>query len=430
MDRRSRRLNSQPMRLRHTLFIVAALTLATLVVAAASASGPPNTIDTFAGGGSTDGASVPALDADVLPGSLAVSPDGDVYMYEYNCRIRKVSGGLVTDVAGGPPCGFGGDNGPAADAQISRPGTIGFDASGNLYVADMWNCAVRRIDAVTSIITTIAGDGVCDTGTPNDGLGIDATSAHLMFPLGIAVAANGDLYVSEPDQCRIDRVSGGVITLFAGAARVGSDCLANDGDSGPATAAHLHDPGPLALDTQGNLYVSSLSDCVIREISGATIATLTTNACAPWIPTESVYAIAIGQTGSLVLTDTNECRVRTLQGGVPQTIAGSDAPISPCGFSGDGGPAIDAKLDSPDAVALDAAGNIYIGDLFNHRVRVVWAAPSAPSPSVGGIAEAPDLGTLASPNSGHNRWYVAVALLSLLVIASTMAILRRAVSKR
>ena len=357
--------------------LIVTLVIVSQVVSPARASTPPpgapGIIETFAGGGSdTTGNDIPALDAYVVPGSLAFAPNGDLYMWEFACRIRKVSDGIVSTVVGGSSCGFGGDGGPAIDAEISRPGAMAFDDAGNLYFTDEGNCAVRRVDAVTGVITTIGGHPPCDYSSYVDALGVPATDAHLGHTQGIAVDGTG-VYVSEPDMCRIDRISGGMIERFAGAAPAPPyyDCSA-DGD-GPALSVHLDRTDTLAIDSDGDLLLGGWWHCDIREVAGAVVSTLSDNACWP-LGNSEIPSLAAGDANSVFFVDYDDCKARVWRDGATYTVAGVGFSANPCGFSGDGGPAIDARLDMPSAIALDGAGNLYIADLANGLVRVVYGA--------------------------------------------------------
>jgi hypothetical protein len=352
----------------------AALIILSQAVSTADAtppSGTPGIIETFAGGGSNTGNDIPALDAQVVPVSLAIAPNGDLYMSEFSCRIRKVSGGIVSAVVGGDTCGYAGDGGPAVGAEMSRPSAFTFDDTGNMYIADSWNCAVRRVDAVTGIITTVAGHPPCDTYSYTDPLGVPATDAHLSHLGGIAVDSSG-IYVSETDTCRIDRISGGMIERYAGAPLSGPpwNCTA-DGD-GPALTQHLAAVYALAVDGDGALLLNGGSTCAVRKVSGGMISTVTANACWPYMSSD-ILGFAQGLR-DIYLAEPDSCHVRALRGTSVYDMAGLSSPISPCGYSGDGGIATEAKLDQPAGVAVDSAGNLYIADLYNNRVRVVYGA--------------------------------------------------------
>jgi sugar lactone lactonase YvrE len=259
---------------------------------------------------------------------VAVDAAGNLLIADTgNNRIRRVDGatGVITTVAGTGPTGseagsFSGDGGPAVNANLRFPSSVAVDASGNLYIADGGNHRIRRVDSVTGIITTAAGSG--SFGFSGDGG--PATDAQLA-PSDIAVDASGNLFIADANNNRIRRVDGatGVITTVAGTGTAG-----HSGDGGPATSASLFSPRGVAVDAAGNLFFAVASNR-IRRVDAAT--------------------------------------------GIITTVAGSGA----SGFSGDGGPAISASLFGPAGVAVDAAGNLFIADFRNNRIRRVEAAVPA-----------------------------------------------------
>ncbi len=376
-------------------------------------------------GSSGDGG--PATKAQLSnPQGLAVDGAGNLYIADTdNHRIRKIdSAGTITTVAGNGTQGSAGDGGPALLAQLQRPTDVAFDRSGNLYVAETAGHRIRKIDP-NGQITTVAGTGV--RGFSGDGG--SATQAQLNFPLSMAVDDAGNLYIVDNGNERIRKVdTAGTITLVAGNGREG-----RTGDGGPATAAELSNARDVAVDRAGNLYIADTGNDRIRKIdtSGkiSTIAgsgirgfsgddgpagtahlavpaavsvdrdgnvyiaswgshrvrkvdqngTITTVAGAgPGYPgdggpaTQAILrepgSTYVDQAGRLYIVDAANHRIRLVQpGGEITTIAGNGI----AGFSGDGGPAIDAQLNYPSSVTVDPAGNVYIADKSNHRVRKV-----------------------------------------------------------
>lgn len=273
---------------------------------------PNGTISTVAGGGNT-GDGGPASSAQLSgPAALAVDSVGNLFISDG--RIRKVSpGGIITTVSGGGAgigC-FSGDGGPASSAQLSPAGGVAVDAAGNLFIADTGNLRIRKVSA-DGIITTVAGNGTL--GFSGDGG--PATSAQLSRPVGVAVDNRGNLFIS--DYARIRKVSGdGIITTVAG-----TGVLGVSGDGGPATSAEVI-PGALAVDSAGNVYIAAGS---VRKISPA---------------------------------------------GTITRVAGDGAACDfDCVPLGDGGPATSAALYAT-GVAVDVAGNLFIADPANSRVRKV-----------------------------------------------------------
>ncbi len=256
--------------------------------------------------------------------------------------------------------------------SMSRPSAMAFDAAGNLYFADQANCAVRRVDATTGIITTVAGHPPCDTYSYTDPLGMTATDAHLSYLGGLAVDSSG-IYVSEPDTCRIDKISSGVIERYAGAPPSGPPwkCTA-DGD-GPALTQHLDEIHALAIDDDGNLLFDGGPSCAIRKVSGGMVSTVTANACSPYLGSD-IMGFAQGSRDVFLVDDSAAAVSARCAAARVYDIAGVGSPVSLCGLAGDDGLATEAKLDNPAGVALDGAGNLYIADLFNNRVRVVYGA--------------------------------------------------------
>lgn len=277
------------------------------------------TIHTIAGNGSAgfSGDGGPALDAALnFPTGLAIDGQGRVFIADtQNHRVRMIApDGTISTIAGGSVGAFAGDGGPAVDALLRSPGGIAVDLSGNLYVADTGNVRVRRIDS-HGVITTIAGNGSFDSS----GDGGPALAAGLV-PGAVAVDAADNVYVTEGDSRRVRRIDAqGVIWPFLGGGQVGG----SNGDGGPALSASLRFPVGVAVDAEGNVYVIDAADNRVRKVTAEGI-------------------------------------VSTVAGGGPGT-----------GFTGDGGPATDASLLNPRAAAIDAAGNLFIADSNNQRVRRV-----------------------------------------------------------
>lgn len=280
--------------------------------------------------------------------------------------------GEITTYGGTGSGGDTGDGGLATAAKIQNPQGQALDANGHLFFADTDNHHVRRIDANTGIITTIAGDG--SQGFGGDG-GL-ATSAQLRFPHGVAVAANGDVFIADTQNHRIRRVDAatGVITTYAGTGSEG-----DSGDGGPATAAELDEPTGLAIDLSGRLTIADTDNHKIRRINAAgTISTIAGTGDSGYSGDDGPATtarlnhpegIAYDIVGDLFIADTENDRIRkvNISLGTIRTVAGTGA----SGFSGDGGGATNAKLKKPTAVALDTLRHLYIGDTENHRVRRV-----------------------------------------------------------
>jgi uncharacterized protein (TIGR03437 family) len=273
---------------------------------------------------------------------------------------------IITTFAGDNTAGYTGDAGAATSAELNNPFGIVLDSKGNLYIADQDNFRVREVTGGT--ISTVAGDG-----TPGYlGDAAAATSAELGRVSGLAMDSSGNLYIADPDNYVIRKVSsGGTITTFAGSNALGAG---GTGDHGLATSAQLSKPTGLALDAAGNLYIADTGNSRIRMVaaSNSYITTLSTGS----VVLKSPKGVAVDAAGRVYIADTDNCRILkvTPSGSITitTTVTGSDS--GACGYSGDGGPAASALLDHPSGVALDAAGNLYIADTFNQRIRRVSAA--------------------------------------------------------
>jgi len=292
----------------------------------------------------------------------------------------------ISTVVGNGTSGYSGDGGPATSAALNQPFGIAFDASGNLYIADQYNCLIREVSG--GIITTIAGN---TSGAPNCGYSGDggpATSAQLNLPTGVTLDSSGNLYIVDYGNCVVRKVNGGTITTIAGSA---SGC-GYSGDGGPATSAQLQGPVGLTLDSSGNLYIADTYNCLIREVSGGVITTVAGNTSGVpncWYTGDGAPAttfnlsfpqgITPDPSGNLYIADTLNCLIREVSSGTITTVAGNTTGAGPgdnCAYSGDGGPATSAQLSSPRGTALDAYGNLYISDSFNSVIRFVLSPGS------------------------------------------------------
>ncbi len=334
------------------------------------------TITTFAGTGSRgfSGDGGPAASAQIAGGggaALGVATDsqGNLFIVDGgNNRIRKVNAaGVITTVAGGGPAGSNGDGGPATSAQVF-PGAVAIDSADNLFIATGAN--IRKVNTA-GIISTIAGNGnptFSGDGGPATAAGFLATS--------VAVDPAGNIYISDTLSSRIRKINtSGIISTFAGNGTQGFS-----GDGGPAVNATLTLPQGLATDATGNVYFVSLGR--IRKVDTAGVITTVAGSGSPLSLGDGGPATSAGMSptwvtvdtdGNLYIADTGGNRIRKVNtSGIISTFAGGNLP----GFAGDGGPAIAARLFGPTGVAVDPAGNVYIADTNNIRIRKVSSGAS------------------------------------------------------
>ena len=317
-------------------------------------------ITTVAGSGAPDssGDNGPATSASIdQPQGIAVDSAGSLFIAEYGniADVRKVSNGVITTVAGSTN-GFSGDNGPATSAQFAHPAGVAV-ALGNLYIADLDNARVRKVS--NGVVTTVAGGG---PWSGDNGL---ATNAQLLSPSGVASDSSGNVYFI--DSYSVRKVSNGVITTVAG-----NGTLGYTPDNEPSAGAPLDYPSGLALDPAGDLYITEAYQ--IRKVSNGVITTVAGNGSrgssgdnGPAVNAQLQFpgAIALDSSGNLYISD--YARIRKVSDGVITTVAGNGM----SGFSGDDGPATSAEFSQLPGIAVDSQGDLYIADAMNNRVRKV-----------------------------------------------------------
>jgi sugar lactone lactonase YvrE len=309
----------------------------------------------------------PALKA-CLGGPLGLAVSGnDLYIADYgNCRIRKVSGGVITTVAGNGTCGYAGDGGPATKASLYYPSGVaiyGFPPTQTLWISNE-NNVIRRVDMNTGIITTWWGDGHCYFDLQ-----------HLCDPGGIAVDAGGNLFVADTFHYRVlaAAAQGGVVVLEAGGQGEGYN-----GDGFLATSAMLNDPFDVAVNNAGNIFTVDTGNGRIR--SGGALQPISTVAGGytgdggqALQSSLNLYfsapgGISFDPQGNLYIADSANYRIRKVSSaGVITTFAGSGI----TGYTGDSGPATSATMNDPSGVAVDQHGNVFISDSNNQVVRKV-----------------------------------------------------------
>ena len=374
----------------------------------------PGDVSTFAGNGTAayPGGTTPSTAEFAAPAATVVDGSGTVYIADAaNNAIRKIQAGVVSTVAGTGSAGIGGDGGAATSAKLSNPTAVALDAAGDIYIADTGNNSIRVVyesgvalecliilENPTSFgllagatsctgaksypaagdIYTIAGDGT--SGFTGDGA--IATGADLMGPDGVAVDTSGNVYIADTGNNRVRMVtaSTGDIATIAGNGSVGF----TNGTS--ALTAELDGPTALALDQSGDLYIADTANSAVRKLSlsGATITIVAGKGTSGYsgdggAATSAALAtptgIALDAAGNLYIADTGNSRIRLVlsSSGTISTIAGNGSAT----YAGDGGEALIASFDQPKGVALDSTGRLYVADTVNNRIRFIDSTTSS-----------------------------------------------------
>lgn len=327
----------------------------------------------------------------ILPSAIAYDSQGNLYIAETsNNVIRRVdTAGNITTIAGTGAQGYSGDNGPATTARLDSPQGLAFDAN-NLFISDTHNHRIRKLDLTTGIITTVAGTTAGFSGDNGP-----ANAAQLSLPTALAVDANHNLYIADTQNHRIRKlaITTGIITTIAGNGTQGFS-----GDDGPATAATIDSPAGLAIDSAGDLYISDTHTHRVRKITAATgIITTIAGTGTPGFSGDSQpasgatldlpHGLSIDAAGNLYIADTENHRIRRIDAvtGAITTVAGTGTQT----FSGDSGPAILAMLNSPRGVTLSSTGLLTFTDTANQRVRQVDTQPTAVIHTVAGLTLTP-----------------------------------------
>lgn len=362
------------MRTRLHASLVAALVIAPFV---AGAAGPARRISTLAGTGiaGRDGDGGPATAAKLAnPFGVVRGPDGALYVCEVdNHIIRRIAkDGTFSTVAGNGTRGYSGDGGPALKAQLNEPYEVRFDREGNMLFVEMKNHLVRRVDAKTRVISTLAG-----TGEPGfSGDGGPATKARFSQPHSLQLDASGNVFICDIANHRIRRVDvrTGIITTFAG-----TGAKAPTPDGAPIAGTPLNGPRAIDFDREGNLWLAlregnavyklDLSAGMIRHVAGTGKQGFTGNDGPAKLATLSgPKGLSIGPDGNVYLADTESHSIRMidLKKGTLELIAGTGQP----GDGPDGDP-FQCGMKRPHGVFVDADGSVIVGDSEAHRVRVI-----------------------------------------------------------
>ena len=370
-------------------------------------------INTVAGTGSKGplGDGGPATQAQVEPTAVAVDAAGNLYIGDATFRIRKVDAvsGIITTIAGTGRIGYSGDNGPASQAQLNFVAGLAVGADGTVYVADSNNYVVRQID-VGGVIKTIAG-----TGNPF-GYVYDGAPAlqYLMVPSSVLLDGTS-LYITDVNQAKLLRLDLPSSQIFTVA---GNGISGFSGDNGPPNRAELNYPSAVVQDSSHNFYVADQFNMRVRKVTGGQVTTIAGTSIGDGGLATKAYlnypvGIAVDATGQLLIADSGNSALRvvgiaggiategSLHGGTPDAVAADgagngyvsdDEPLvlkvtqagvtsivagnanAGAGYSGDNGPATQASIERASGVAVDSGGNVYLSDPVHNYVRKVTVA--------------------------------------------------------
>jgi uncharacterized protein (TIGR03437 family) len=316
------------------------------------------------------------LNAEVhSPQDVAVDSSGNVYIADTaNAAIREItiSNNQINTIAGNGTAGYSGDNGLATSAGLIEPYAVALDSKANVYIAEPPDGRIRELTVANLFINTVAGNGVL--GFAGDGG--PAVKAEINLASGVAVDSSGNLYIADAFNNRIRKVdTGGNITTIAG-----SGVFSYSGNGGPATSAQLSAPHGAAVDLNGNLFIADTANNVVREVTSkgviSTIAGTGTagssgnNGPATAAQLNLPLGVAVDVSGNVFVSDSANASVRKISSGTITAYAGNGTP----GYSGNGAAATSAMLNTPVGLAVDKSGNLYIADQGNNVVRMVSAA--------------------------------------------------------
>ncbi len=382
-------------------FRIAANFLLILLTAAGAAQGQ-NIITTVAGGGPKN---VPATTANLdFIYSAKSDSAGNVYIPDLGrCVVFKVnSAGTLTVFAGTMDlCGYSGDNGPATSAELNGASEVAIDAAGDVYIADTQNLVVRRVDGVTGTITTYAGTGgvACSSSTSACGDGGAATSATLnLVPSagsayfnGLVLDSAGDLFIADTFDYRVRVVNHSTLNISTYA---GTGTAGYSGDGQAATQADLLDPNGLAMDTSGNLYIADLGNTRVRMVNTGSPPVINTVAgggsgcanetdglgdgCPATSAALSAFSgVGVDSAGNIYIADRYDNLIRVVNASTQIiSVLGGNGTACASGLSacGDGGPATSGEVAFPVGLSVDSAGDVFIGDTNDYRIREIYCA--------------------------------------------------------
>ncbi|MFD2670931.1 S-layer homology domain-containing protein [Marinicrinis sediminis] len=315
------------------------------------------------------------------PFNMVIDGEDNLYIADQqNHRIRKLNyrTGIITTIAGTGTPGFSGDGGPAIQAQLNNPGNLQFDPQGNLYVVDSYNDRIRKIDANTGIIQTVAGSV---TGWGFDGDGGPATEARMALPYAVDFAANGDMYIADGMNGRIRKVDAqtGNIETFAG----GGSLVGTDADNGPAVEALLRGTYDVEVGPDGHIYIAEETGNQIRKVDVNTgiITTIAGTGVKMTSGTDGLaidaainrpWSVEFDAQGDLYVVERDGFMIRKIdmQSGYITHVAGTGVN----GYSGDGNNAKDATFNYPTGVAFNSKGIMYVADKTNDVIRKIQPA--------------------------------------------------------
>ena len=304
------------------------------------------------------------------PQSLAIDASGNLLIADTTMSlVRKVTtSGIISTFAGTGSFGDIGDGGPALYAQLGNPISIRIDASGNIYVLDRNYQRIRKI-TTNGIISPFAGSS--PSGFSGDGGSAKLAKINVGFDAQLSVDSAGNVYIADSNNNRIRKVdTNGVISTIAGTGTYGFS-----GDAGAATAANLASPIATAIDNSGNILIGDYGNRRIRKITSGTITTIVGNGncctfgdggAAAAAQVNAPYSLMVDTADTIYIADMWDKKVRKIVAGTISAVAGADP-----AFSGDSGQASAANVGQPSGIATDAAGNIYIADSANNRIRKI-----------------------------------------------------------